>query len=215
VKTRGLNTTTGEFAVYLPFTAGDDALPNVATMLDRRTISRRLVIQADRPMSVVPEVKRLVWLDDRDQPILSAAPADELIADTVRRERFLLTLMSLFSGVALALASAGIFGVLAYAVAQRSNEIGIRMALGASSSSVLRLVVGHGMVLVGAGVASGIAVAAAFSKVLAGLLYEVDTHDPLVFVTIPALVFGVALLASWIPTTRALRVDPASALRVD
>jgi putative ABC transport system permease protein len=215
VKTRGLNSSEGAFAVYLPFSAGPDVLPNVANMIERRTVSRRLVIQADRPMSIVPEVKRLLWMQDRDQPVLSAAPADELMADTVRRERFVLTLMTLFSGVALALASAGIFGVLAYAVAQRSNEIGIRMALGASSASVLRLVVGHGMVLVTAGVAGGVAVAAVFSRVLAGLLYEVDTHDPLVFVSIPALVFLVALFASWIPTTRALRVDPASALRVE
>jgi ABC-type antimicrobial peptide transport system permease subunit len=126
-----------------------------------------------------------------------------------------LTLLSLFSGVSLALASAGIFGVLVYIVAQRGNEIGIRMALGASSRHVLRLVVGHGLGLAVAGVAGGVAVALAFSRVLAGLLYEIDPRDPAVFIVIPGLVFGVALLASWIPTARALRVDPASALRTE
>ena len=124
-------------------------------------------------------------------------------------------LMSLFSAVALALASAGIFGVLAYAVAQRANEFGIRMALGASSIDILRLVVGQGLVLALAGTAVGVGFAYAFSRVLAGLLYEIDPRDPAVFIAIPALVFGVALLASWVPTLRAVRVDPASALRVE
>ena len=125
-------------------------------------------------------------------------------------------LMSLFSAVALALAAAGIFGVLAYAVAQRANEFGIRMALGASSSDILRLVVGHGLLLAAAGAAPASAFAFAFSRVLAGLLYEVDPRDPLVFaVDSRASCSSVALLASWIPTARAVRIDPASALRVE
>jgi len=153
--------------------------------------------------------------DLTDQPVLSAEPAADLMADSIRRERFLLTLMSLFSAVSLALASAGIFGVLAYAVAQRSNEIGVRMALGASPAQVLTLVVGQGMRLVALGVGGGLAAAFAFSKVLAGLLYDVDPRDPAVFVAMPILVFAIALLASWIPAARALHVDPASALRVE
>jgi putative ABC transport system permease protein len=123
--------------------------------------------------------------------------------------------MTLFSSVALALASAGIFGVLAYAVAQRANEIGIRVALGASSLHIIRLVVGQGLAVASVGVAAGVAAALAFSRVLAGLLYEIEPRDPLVFVTTAALVFVVALAASWIPTARALKVDPATSLRVD
>ena len=137
------------------------------------------------------------------------------MGDSIRRERFMLTLMTLCSAVALALASAGIFGVLAYSVAQRRNEIGIRMALGASSRAVLRLVVGQALGLAGGGVAAGLIGAFALSRVLAGLLYEVDPRDPASFVTMPMVVVGVALLAAWIPTVRALRVDPASALRVE
>jgi ABC-type antimicrobial peptide transport system permease subunit len=137
------------------------------------------------------------------------------MADSIRRERFMLALMTLFSAVALSLASAGIFGVLAYIVAQRTNEIGIRMALGATGADVLRLVVGQGLRLAALGVAVGLAGAFAVSKLLAGLLYEVNPRDPAVFMLMPALVFLVALLASWIPTTRALKVDPATALRVE
>jgi putative ABC transport system permease protein len=215
VKTRGIAATGGDLAVYLPFTAAPGALPNLAVMTERRLVARRLIVQAGPSATLVADIKRILWNHDPSQPVLSAAPAADLMADSIRRERFLLTLMSLFSAVSLALASAGIFGVLAYAVAQRSNEIGIRMALGASPADVLALVVGHGMRLVALGVAGGVAAAFAFSRVLAGLLFDVDPRDPMVFVAMPLLVLAMALLASWIPTARALRVDPASALRVE
>jgi putative ABC transport system permease protein len=213
VKTHGLSSTSGELAVYLPWTAPFSVLPNVADTIERRVTTRRLVVATARPASLVADVKRILWSHDRDQPVLAAAPASELMADTIRRERFVLALMSLFSAVSLALASAGIFGVLAYSVAQRANEIGIRLALGASPAHVLRLVVGQGLVLAAAGTMVGVAGALAFFRVLAGLLFEVTPRDPAVFIAIPLLVFVVALLASWIPTSRALRVDPASALR--
>jgi putative ABC transport system permease protein len=190
-------------------------MPIAADMQERRLVSRFLVAQADNPTAIVGDIKRIVWSHDPNQPVLRVDSAAALMADTIRRERFLLMLMSLFSAVALALASAGIFGVLAYAVAQRANEFGIRMALGASPTDILRLVVGHGLVLAGAGTAVGVSVAYAFSRVLAGLLYEVDPRDPVVFIAIPALVFAVALLASWIPTVRAVRVDPVAALRME
>jgi len=214
VKTRGI-TAPGEMAIYLAFSAPADALPNVASMIETRVVQRRLLVQASRAEALLPDIKRILWSHDRDQPVLRAAPVADLMADTTRRERFLLTLLSLFSAVSLALASAGIFCVLAYTVAQRANEIGIRMALGASSRDVLRLVVGHGVALAAAGVALGVAGALAFSRVLAGLLFDVNPHDPAVFVAIPALVFAVALLASWVPAVRAVSVDPATALRIE
>ena len=215
VKTHGLSSSSGELAVYLSWTAPSSVLPNVADMIERRVTARRIVVSTSRPAALAADVKRILWTHDADQPVLSSAPVTELMADTIRRERFVLALMSLFSAVSLALASAGIFGVLAYAVAQRANEIGIRLALGASSSHVLRLVVGQGLVLAAIGTTAGVAGALAFSRMLAGLLYEVTPRDPAVFVAIPLLVFAVALLASWIPTSRALKVDPASALRVE
>jgi putative ABC transport system permease protein len=215
VKTRGLTMDTGELAVYLPFTANPSVLPMVGTMKPRQVETRRLLIRADRPMALVADVKRVLWAHDRDQPVLQAVPAAELMADSIRRERFMLALMTLFSAVSLTLASAGIFGVLAYIVAQRANEIGIRMALGATSGHVFQLVVGHGLKLAALGVGAGLAGAFLLSRLLAGLLYEVDPRDPAVFLLTPVIVFLVALLASWIPTTRALKVDPASALRVE
>ncbi len=215
VKTFGLTGDRGELAVYLPFTADPNVMPIVAGMKPRQVETRRLLLRADRPMTLVADVKRVLWAHDPDQPVLQAIPAAELMADSIRRERFMLALMTIFSAVTLALASAGIFGVLAYIVAQRANEIGIRMALGATSGHVLKLVVGHGLKLAALGVAGGLLGAFMLSKLLAGLLYEVDPRDPTVFVLMPVLVFLVALMASWIPTMRALRVDPASALRVE
>ena len=215
VKTRGLTAAEGEMAIYLPTTAGRDVFGLVADLKERRVVPRYLIVGAERPSAVLADIKRILWSHDAGQPVLGAATASELMADTIRRERFLLTLMTLFSAVTLALASAGIFGVLAYSVAQRANEFGIRMALGATTSHILRLVVGHGVLLAAAGASLGLAFAYAFSRVLSGLLFEVHPHDPVVFMTIPAVVFLVALLAAWLPTVRALRVDPASALRVD
>ena len=215
VRTMGITSDTGELAIYLPFTADPSVMPMVAGMRERRVVSRRLLVQSERPLALAADVKRVLWAHDRDQPVLQAVPAAELMADSIRRERFMLMLMTLFSAVALALASAGIFGVLAYIVAQRANEIGIRMALGASSTNVLALVVGEGLRLAALGAAGGVVLAFMLSKLMAGLLHEVNPRDPAVFILMPALVFLVALLASWIPTARALEVDPASALRVE
>ena len=215
VKTRGLTAEGGELAVYLPFDADPSVLPMVATMHPRQVVPRRLIVRTETPQAMIAQVKRVLWAWDADQPVLEAAPASELMAESVRRERFVFALLSLFSAVALALASAGIFGALAYVVAQRTNEIGIRMALGATAADVRRLIVGQGLALAAAGSGLGLVGAYAFSRVLAGLLYEVDPHDPVAFIVTALVVLGVAVLAAWVPTARALRVDPASALRVD
>ena len=215
VKTRGLLSDDGDVAIYMSFAADPAVLPMTAMMMERRVVARRLIVQAERPTTIVGEVKRVLWAHDRDQPVLHAAPVSELMGESIRRERFMLALMTLFSAVALSLASAGIFGVLAYAVAQRTNEIGIRMALGASAAEIRKLVVGHGIAVAALGICGGLAGAFGLSRLLAGLLYEIDPRDPVVFIVAPLLVLIVALLASWIPTTRALKVDPASALRVE
>ena len=214
VRTLGITHAEGDLAIYVSATFSAAGMP-IAERKERRLLSRFLVVQAENPAALIPDIKRIVWAHDPNQPILATDTAADLMAGTIRRERFLLMLMSLFSAVALALAAAGIFGVLAYAVAQRANEFGIRMALGAASSDILKLVVGHGLLMAAAGSAAGIGIAFVFARVLAGLLYEVDPRDPAVFIAIPAIVFVVALLASWIPTARAIKVDPASALRVD
>ena len=130
-------------------------------------------------------------------------------------QRLNLTLLAVFAGVALALAVIGLYGVLAYAVAQRQREIGVRMALGAQRRDVLGLVVGHGMRLTGIGVILGLAGALALTRVLKSLLFEIKPFDPVTFLTVTALLAGVALLACWIPARRAAKVDPIEALRYE
>jgi putative ABC transport system permease protein len=214
VKALGFRSERGDLSVYSAFAAGTFLLPNMATRIgDGRFTARRLIVRTPVPGALVPEVKRALWAIDPDQPVLAAGPASAFMADTIRSERFLLTLMSLFSVVALALASAGIFGVLAYAVAQRTREFGIRMALGATPRAVLRLVVGQGMALAVMGVGAGVFGAYVLSRFLAGLLYEVDPRDPAAFAAIVALVTAVALAACIIPAARALRIDAAAALK--
>lgn len=216
VKTIGLLDEDGELAFYLP-PHGDlgAALPMTAMMIERRVAPRRLLLRSPRGAEGLDDVKRVLWARDAGQPVLDASPLSELMGDSIRRERFLLLLMTIFSSVALVLASAGIFGVLAYTVAQRTTEIGIRLALGATRGDVLSLVMRQGLVLIGAGTLLGLAGAFAASRLLAGLLYEIDPRDPIAFATIPAIVLGVGLLAAWLPARRALRVDPATALRVN
>jgi putative ABC transport system permease protein len=214
VKALGVRHARGDLSVYSAFRAGTFLLPNMATRIgDGRYAARRLIVRTPVPAALLPEVKRALWAIDSDQPVLAAGPASAFMADTIRNERFMLTLMALFSVVALALASAGIFGVLAYAVAQRTREFGIRMALGATPRAVLRLVVGQGMALAVLGVVAGVIGAYALSRFLAGLLYEVDPRDPAAFAAIVALVTAVALAACIVPAARALRIDPGVTLK--
>jgi len=118
-----------------------------------------------------------------------------------------------FAGVALLLASIGIYGVLAYMVGQRSREIGLRMALGAERADILRLVVAKGVILSIVGIVAGVILAASAASMLASLLYGVRPHDPVVFLAVPVLLFTVALAASYLPARRATKVDPMMALR--
>jgi len=121
----------------------------------------------------------------------------------------LATLLLLFGVMGLTLGALGIYGVLAYAVSQRRQEIGVRVALGASPRSVLQLIIAQGMTLAGAGVLAGVAGALVLTRVMAAVLYDVRTSDPATFATVVVVLLGAALLASWLPARRALRIDPA------
>jgi putative ABC transport system permease protein len=134
------------------------------------------------------------------------------LGDSVARRRFVATLLAIFSGVALVLAGVGIYGVLAYGVAQRTREIGVRLALGAGERRVQRQVVLEGMRVTAAGLAVGVVGALALTRVLGNLLFEVPATDLVTFALVTATLGGVAFLAAWLPARRASRVDPMVAL---
>jgi ABC-type antimicrobial peptide transport system permease subunit len=136
-----------------------------------------------------------------------------VIADTLWRPRLAAWLLGLFASLAVALAAAGLYGLLSYSVSQRTQEIGLRMALGAQSRDVLRLVIGEGMRLVGIGLAVGLAATFALSRLVASQLYGVNATDPLTFGGMALLLACVALLACWLPARRAAKTDPMTALR--
>jgi predicted permease len=167
------------------------------------------------PMSVVAAVRQAVWSVDRNQPVSNIRTMDEILSEEVAQRRIGMTLLAAFAALALALASLGIYGVLSYSVAQRTQEIGLRMALGAGRKDVLRMVVADGMRLAAAGVAIGLGASFALTWLMAGLLFGVSASDPLTLGGVTLLLITVALLACFIPARRAMRVDPMVALRCE
>jgi ABC-type antimicrobial peptide transport system permease subunit len=138
---------------------------------------------------------------------------NDVLDRSLASRRFSAGLVGGFAGLALLLASIGIYGLLAYMVGQRSREIGLRMALGARRWDVLKLILGKGVALAGAGIVAGMIFSAATASLMVSLLYGVRPHDSLVFLVVPLLLFVIAVLASYIPARRATRVDPMHALR--
>jgi len=170
---------------------------------------------ADNPGSLATSIRQIIKQVDKDQYVAAIEPMTKLVAESVARRRFNMMLTGLFAGVALLLASVGIFGVLNYMVAQRTQEIGLRVALGAQTRDLLRLVLGQGLRLILFGLVVGLAASFALTRVLAGLLFGVTPTDPLTFVAVSSLLLGVALLACYIPARRATKVDPLVALRYE
>jgi predicted permease len=173
-----------------------------------------LVIRtAGDPTALAPAVRRVIAAVDPEQPVSAVRPMDEILALNVRDRTGQTVLLAAFAGLALLLASIGLFGVLSYAVTQRTREIGVRLALGATSSRVARLVIGRGLVLTGIGLTIGVALAWAASRALSALLFGVGATDPATFAAVAALLVGVALAACSAPALRAARVDPIRVLR--
>jgi putative ABC transport system permease protein len=178
--------------------------------------SRDLVIKTDvDPASMAATVRKTVWEIDKDQPVSNVQTMEAILADSIARQRFSMVLLAIFAGVALVLAGVGIYGVMSYSVAQRTHEIGIRMALGAQTGAVLKLALGYGMKLVIIGIAIGLIAAFALTRVMSTLLFGVTATDPTTFTLISLLLIGVAALASYIPARRATKVDPMIALRYE
>jgi len=167
------------------------------------------------PLEQIAAVRRSIGTLDRKLPVYEIATMDRLLFDDLAGIRIVVELLLAFAALALALASVGIYGVMSYAVAQRTGEIGVRMALGAQTRDILRLVVGQGARLVSLGVAIGMAAALAAAQAMRGLLYGVSPTDPLTFIVIAALLACVAIVACWIPARRATKVDPMIALKCE
>jgi predicted permease len=167
------------------------------------------------PLSLVAEVRQQVAALDPDLPLFGIRTMEQLVAQQTAGARTQGLLVGLFAGLAVLLAAVGIYGVMAYLVAQRTQEIGIRMALGAHRSDVLRLVVGRGLKLTLIGVAIGNGAALGLTRFLASLLYEVKPTDRVTFISVSLILTTVALLASYIPSRRATKVDPMVALRYE
>ncbi|WP_224366443.1 ABC transporter permease [Hyalangium versicolor] len=182
--------------------------------LQRPNTTMRFILRTERePLALAPMVREVVSRLDADMPIAKVSTLEEVVAATMARQRFLTLLVSVFAGLALVLASVGLYGVISYIARQRTQEIGIRMALGARPRDVLRLVLVQGMSLALGGVGLGLVGAWAASRALGSLLFNVSATDPLTFGTLALLVTAVALVATWLPAWRAMRVDPLVALR--
>jgi putative ABC transport system permease protein len=167
------------------------------------------------PASVGEAARRAVHDVDPNLPVSQVRTLEQIVSRSISQPKFYMTLLAAFAGLALVLAAIGIFGVLSYAVAQRTREIGIRMALGAQESTLVGLVVREAMLLAAAGVALGLMAAFAVSRSLATFLFQTPPTDPLTFTAVAGLLAIVALTASYIPARRATRVDPLVALRAE
>ncbi len=164
------------------------------------------------PRNLVRAIRREIQAMDAEQPIANVRTFDAVVADSVAPRRLSVVLLGVFAGIALLLASVGIYGVISYLVVQRTHEIGVRMALGAQRRDVLTLVVGHASKLVGIGIAAGLVLAILVARSLSALLYHVGAFDPVTFIVVTCVLGAVALLASYVPALRATRADPMIAL---
>jgi putative ABC transport system permease protein len=209
VKLTGLDTASSESTIYLPMSQ-----TSAAPYEDWHPFSMQLAVRAtSQPASVTSAVTAAIHSIDPTQPVVDVMTMDDLIATSLSQRRFSMFLLAAFAVLALLLAAVGIYSVLSFAVRRRVREIGIRVALGAETKDILRLVVTEGMKPALLGLALGVAGALALGRVVASFIYGIAPYDPLTFAAVAALLATVALLASIIPAFRAARIEPTRALR--
>jgi putative ABC transport system permease protein len=168
-----------------------------------------------RPQDVVPAIQTTVKSVDPNLPVSNIRTLDDMVSASVATRRMTMMLLVIFAGLALVLALAGVYGVLAYSVSRRTSEIGVRVALGAQHSRVLRLILGQGLRPVIAGALVGLTVMYWLSKLMANLLFGIQPHDPVTYVAVVSAIVFVGAAACYLPARRVLKVDPSSALRVE
>jgi putative ABC transport system permease protein len=174
-----------------------------------------LIRSAPEPLRLAAAVRKESWAVEKDQPLIEPENLEQLVAASISQPRFTMWLLIVFAFMALILAAVGVYGVMSYAVSQRTHEIGIRIALGGQQREVLRLVLGRALRLILTGVAIGLTAAVALHRLLASQFYGISSTDPFTFLGVSLLLAGVALVASYIPARRAAKVDPVVALRYE
>jgi putative ABC transport system permease protein len=194
---------------YVPY------LQNTPDYLEGSSSSMALVVRADSPVSLTGVVRHQIQALDKNQPIQNLRTMEEIFAESVAQRRFNMLLISLFAGLALLLATLGVYGVISYSVTERIHEFGIRMALGAQPADVLKLVLSQGIKLAAAGIILGLIAAFAITRLLSSLLYGVTATDPVIFIAASFLMATIALLASYHPARKATKVHPMIALRTE
>jgi len=187
--------------VYLPFSQ----LPVPGTSL--------LVRAAGNPLSLVPAIRERIWALDPNVPLDKIYPLEQKVAEAATSPRFTLLLVGVFAGLGLVLAAVGIYGVMSFAVTERTKEIGIRRALGAQEGAIVWAVIRQGMTLALLGLTGGLLIAVWATRLMTTLLFKVSGTDPLTFAVVSSVMIAVALLACYIPARRATRIDPLLSLR--
>jgi putative ABC transport system permease protein len=184
--------------------------------LQRSVGSLTLLVRTDGdPARLGPPLRAAVAAADPGLPVFSVRTLEDIVSDRSAQRRLAVVLISVFAGLALLLAAVGIYGVMSYAVTQQTQEIGIRMALGAEREQILRMVLRHGSLMALLGIGIGLAAALALARLITSLLFQTSATDPPTFSLVPLLLAAVALLACYLPARRATRVDPMVALRYE
>jgi putative ABC transport system permease protein len=193
--------------MYVPFRQGDKVLPVFGLSLVLRT--------SNDPRSLTSSLTSAIHEIDSNQPLVKIRTMEENVAASVAQPRFRTVLLAILAGLALLIAAVGIYGVMSFAVTQRTREIGTRMALGSTPAQVFKLVIGDGLRLTAIGVVVGLVLGIIVARYLASLMFQMGAIDPLALSIVTVLLVGVALLACYIPARRATRVDPTIALRYE